>query len=84
MKIRGDQNLPDDPAAVDVEGGAVASIMSGTRNAEKQDDEYDTYCKSLAQKFRVMGQSDRRGYLEVQNTINRIVHQADMNSLLAD
>ncbi|OXA53816.1 hypothetical protein Fcan01_10520 [Folsomia candida] len=46
-------------------------------------DEYDTYCKTLAEKFRLLGNSDRKRFLELQYSINSLVHEAEMRSLLS-
>ncbi|OXA55235.1 hypothetical protein Fcan01_08681 [Folsomia candida] len=51
---------------------------------EKKEDEYDTFCKTLSQKLRTLGESDRKSFLEVQHSINGIVHDAEMKSLLAE
>ena len=83
MRLRGDPNIPDDPTAVDVAGGTEAAISRNILPLENQDDEYDTYGKTLAQKFRAMGQSDNKVYLDVQNNINGIICLAEMNYLSA-
>ncbi|XP_035716640.1 uncharacterized protein LOC118439442 [Folsomia candida] len=46
-------------------------------------DEYDTYCKTLAEKFRLLRNSDRKRFLELQYSINSLVHEAEMRSLLS-